>query len=121
MDPEINDVATKEAQASFYAKYVEAPGFDKITNRVLQHQLVDFGVNSGPFLAIQRLQEALGTEIDGKLGPKTLDILSNADPRTINNLIVAERVKLLCKICVKTPSQLKFLAGWVTRALEFLV
>jgi lysozyme family protein len=123
-NPEVwadGDVTLAEARETYFKKYVVGPGFDKITDPKLQHQLVDFGVNSGPFVAVQRLQEALHVPTDGKLGPKTLDALAKADSRAINNALVESRVKLLCKICVKNPSQLKFLSGWVNRAFEFLV
>lgn len=114
-------VTEDEARAVYFKKYVEGPGFDKIPYTKLQHQLIDFGVNSGPFVAIQRLQEALGVVADGKIGPATLAALEKAKPEAVNNEVVALRVKLFCKICVKNPTQLKFLNGWVNRAFEFLV
>lgn len=114
-------VTQEEARNIYFKKYVEGPGFSGVKNTPLLHQLVDFGVNSGPFVATQHLQTALGVEVDGKIGPKTLEALEKADQTLVNNKIVASRVKLLCKICVKNPSQLKFLSGWVDRAFEFLI
>jgi lysozyme family protein len=115
------DVTISEAKEIFRKKYLVAPGFDKVADSKLQHLLVDFGVNSGPTVAIQKLQLVLGVKVDGQLGPKTLAALSDANVRSVTNQLVAQRVKMLCAICVKTPSQLKFLNGWIDRALEFLV
>lgn len=115
------DVTSDEARTLYLKKYVEGPGFSKVSHPGIMAQLVDFGVNSGPGIAIRELQRILKVPDDGVLGPATLKAVQQADPRALNNALVAARVKLLCKICVKTPSQLKFLSGWVNRALEFLL
>lgn len=109
-------VTEEEARAIYETKYLKGPGFDKIEDPTLKAQLVDFGVNSGPFVAIQKLQLVVGTSQDGILGSKTLSLINN----TTNNRLVAERIKMICRIVQKDPSQLKFLLGWVTRCLEFL-
>jgi lysozyme family protein len=118
-------VTEEEARAIYTTKYVVAPGFDKVPDPQLQAQLVDFGVNSGPFIATQKLQEILKVSADGKLGPMTLAALCNVafqhPSGWVNNQLVAARVKMFGKIVVKNPSQLKFLNGWLNRALEFIV
>lgn len=113
-------VTLEEAQTIYFNKYVKGPGFDKVKNAKLQHQLVDFGVNSGPGVAAKNLQQLLKVEIDGVLGPKTFEVLDKADQKLLNNELVKLRCTLLAKICVKNPSQLKFLVGWLNRALEFI-
>jgi lysozyme family protein len=114
------DVTLDEARSRFYSRYVITPGFDKISDPHLMAQLVDFGVNSGPFIAIQKLQIVLGTKSDGVLGPKTIAALSHRDSREVGNLLVGERVKMLGRICVRDKSQITFLNGWLNRATEFL-
>lgn len=114
-------VTLDEARAIYLRKYVVAPGFDKIHSVPLQQQLVDFGVVSGPAVAIQKLQHVLGVAEDGVLGPHTLAALAAGDVLVINNLLLAERIKLIGRIVHTTPSQVKFLNGWLNRALEFLV
>ena len=113
-------VTLDEARDIYFHKYVVQPGFDKIEDPKLQHQLVDFGVNSGPFIAVQKLQTVLGVGVDGKMGPKTLAAANSTDPRELSNKLAVARAKLLCQICVKNPSQLRFLNGWINRALEFI-
>lgn len=109
-------VDNDEAREIYFKKYVVGPGFYKVTNVKLQHQLVDFGVNSGPMIAIKALQRAVGAEQDGILGP---DTLSKISPST-GNALASERIKLLGRIVTKNPSQLRFLNGWLSRALEFV-
>lgn len=107
-------------RARYEAQYVKSPGFDQIPDKQLQAQLIDFGVNSGPAVAIQKLQRIVGVTEDGVLGPGTLAAMGKLHPEEVNNLVVAERVRLIGRIVSKNPSQLTFLNGWLDRALQFL-
>lgn len=112
-------VTEAEARAIYERKYILGPGFDKIKDERLKAQLVDFGVNSGPFIAIKKLQEILGVGADGVLGPVTLSKVEGA--LNLSNLLVASRIRMFVDLVIKHPSQLRYLRGWVNRALEFLV
>lgn len=114
-------VTEAEARAIYYMKYVIAPGYDRIIDTRLQAQMIDFGVNSGPFIATQKLQEILHVPADGVIGPGTLCALGTVYSDQTNNALVVARVKMFCRIVQKTPSQLKYLFGWCDRALSFLV
>lgn len=113
-------VTEAEARAIYERKYLVGPGFDKIVFTPLREQLVDFGVTSGPQLAISNLQTTLGVNPDGILGPNTLSHIPQ-DTRRVNNELVAARIRMIGRLVQKNPSQLKFLSGWLNRALEFLV
>lgn len=110
-----------QVRAVYLAKYVQGPGFDKITDKQLQAQLIDFGVNSGTYIAITYLQKVLGVAQDGILGPTTLAALSKAHSDDINTALAIERIKMIGRLVEKNPSQLKFLNGWLSRCCEFLV
>lgn len=108
-----------QIRARYLQRYVIGPGFDKIPPP-LQIQLVDFGVNSGPMVAIIKLQVILGLKADGILGPATLTALASSDIVKVNNLLVAARVRMIGQIVKKTSSQITFLNGWLDRALQFI-
>jgi lysozyme family protein len=108
-----------QARARYESKYIDGPKFNLIQDPHLQSQLIDWGVNSGPGVAISNLQTILGVAVDGVLGPVTLEALAKADPKAINNKLVAARVKMIGRIVSKNPSQLQFLNGWLSRSLEF--
>lgn len=110
----------EQARSIYEAKYVKGPGFDKIEDKQLRTQLIDFGVNSGPAVAISKLQEILHIAVDGVLGPQTLSSVNALHPDDLNTCLVAKRVKMICKIVQSNPSQIRFLGGWISRALEFL-
>lgn len=116
-------VTEQEARDIYEAKYVKWPGYDKIpaSHVHLKIQLIDYGVLSSPHLATEKLQIILGLDVDGKLGPETLKALIAADPRVINNKLVAERIKMIGRIVQKDPSQVKWLSGWQNRALDFFL
>jgi len=109
-----------QSRERYEQRYIRYPGFDKITDKQLQSQLIDFGVNSGPGIAVKKLQEILQVEVDGVLGPETLGALEKCHPEDINNLLVGARVRMIGKIVSKNPSQLKWLNGWLARAVEWL-
>lgn len=113
-------VTEAEAREIYERKYVIGPGFHHVHDVNLRAQLIDFGVNSGPMVAVMKLQEILDVKVDGQLGPKTLAAIDGIYCPDVNNSLVASRVKMIGKIVVKNPSQLKFLNGWLNRALEFL-
>lgn len=109
-----------QARQRFMERYVVEPGFNRVVDPQLQAQLIDFGITSGPAVAIAKLQEIVGVKTDGVLGSKTLATLVSRDTRKVNNSLVIARVNMICKIVENKPSQLEFLRGWVMRALTFL-
>lgn len=113
-------VTEAEARDIYYRKYVISPGFDKVKDPGLRAQLVDFGVTSGPQLAIMKLQQIVGAEIDGVLGPQTHAAISKMHAEDISNHLTIARVRMIGRIVSKNPSQLKFLNGWLDRALQFI-
>lgn len=112
---------TEEAARAIYMqKYVLGPHFDLLP-LPLQTQMVDYGVNSGPYIATSKLQAILRVPIDGKVGPATLAALAQTDGRIVNNALVAARVRMIGNLVHTKPSQVTFLNGWLDRALQFLV
>lgn len=113
-------VTEAEARAIYERKYIVAPGFNRIEDILLRNQLIDYGVNSGPMIAIMKLQGIVGATVDGVLGPETLGKLALFPVDRVRVLLVGERIKMLGRIVAKNPSQLKWLNGWINRSLEFL-
>ena len=109
-----------QSRARYEQRYVTGPGFDKIGDKQLQAQLIDFGVNSGPMVAIMKLQDVLHVKSDGILGPQTLVLANSGQSRDTNNRLVAARVRMIGKIVQKNPSQLRFINGWLDRAVQFI-
>jgi lysozyme family protein len=122
-------VTESEAREIFLQKYVVWPKFHTIppSHKNTQEQLIDFGVHSGPGVAVMKLQETLNEagadpklKVDGDFGQKTLNALLGTDDRSINNLFMAARIKMLGRVVQKNPNQLNKLSGFLNRALGFL-
>ena len=115
-------VTEQEAREIYLRKYVIGPGFHKIPPAYvkLQAQLIDYGVNSGPAIAVQKLQAILGVNVDGVFGPKTIEAITTRDPRDLNNRLVRARIEMIARLVQKVPSNLKFLAGWLNRTMDFI-
>lgn len=112
------EVTRDEARKIYHQKYLKP--FEGLEREDFYEQIVDFGVTSGPRLAIQKLQEILNVNVDGVLGSDTLAKVQVSRETGINNNLAASRIKMIGRIVQKNPSQLKFLSGWLNRALEFI-
>lgn len=109
-----------EVRAIYDAKYVVGPGWARLEDDRLKAQCIDWSVTSGPHLVIMEMQKLLGLTVDGILGPITLAAIKAKDARTLNNLIMVAHIKMITRLLVRNPSQLRFAQGWVSRACEFL-
>lgn len=99
---------------------------DKIYSQVIAEQVFDIAINSGPHKAATLLQQALCSigfkvTVDGAIGNQTLSTLSNVIPQLVNNKIVEYRLVNYDNIVTNDASQIRFLAGWKTRAKSFLI
>ena len=114
-------VTDQEAREIYLKKYVVGPGFHRIpsSHKATQTQLIDFFVTSG-YEATKKLQEIVKVEVDGVFGSETLAAMLGVDDRTLNNLLMAARVRMAGRIVKRDPSQVRFLNGWLDRFLSFL-
>lgn len=110
-----------EAALIYSHDYIQRPGFHLIGDNHLRHHVIDFGVNSGPGTAARKLQQVVGADQDGVIGPQTLNAIRRMGAAHVNNLLMAERIKLLGRIVSGDRSQAAFINGWLNRALEFMI
>lgn len=128
---EVKDLSIELARKILYNLYFLQPGYTRFEPVDLRHLLVDISINSGSFRANVLLQRALlkglpeGRRllIDGVLGPRTLeayrDVVRLRGHQWLIHAIVDERIVFLTEIVINNPKQLKFLRGWIARALSF--
>lgn len=109
-----------EAREIYRKRYIQAPGFDKITDPALRAVLVDWGVNSGPGVAVRGLQRILKTPVDGVIGPITLLALPHLDQRKLYLQVCAMRVRFYGMLVTHDPTQAKFAEGWADRIADFI-
>ncbi len=85
-----------------------------ITSQSIANTLVDWVWASGAW-GIKIPQKILGVKQDGIVGPKTLAALNSRDPKSLFEKIQEERRAFVGRIVTATPSQKRFLTGWLRR------
>lgn len=105
---------------TYEQKFLVGPGFDKIVDKQLRTQLVDFAATSGPAIAISKLQQICGAKPTGVFDADTVTALDALHPDDVCNALVALRVRMIGDLVSKHPAQLPYLREWLDRALQFL-
>ena len=116
---EVSSLTYDEAIRIYEKKYVEEPGFLCLPNG-LRAAVVDFAVHSGPVTAVKHLQRSLGVTADGIIGPSTLAAIRMSALPRIQSEYAKARLRYLASLVVAQPVKVRFLLGWLNRAMEFL-
>jgi|TARA_R110000824_G_scaffold260399_1_gene449042 lysozyme family protein len=117
---ELQRLQKKEALSILRRRYVDVQGIQLLDNYLIQPQVVDNAVLSGPVLAVKDLQRAINVSDDGIIGPVTIKKIDEFGQERTNTLLVKERTIRLSRIVVNDDTQLVFLVGWLKRSLSFL-
>lgn len=102
---------TPEVVAPMYKKkYWDKIKGDELPDGV-DYAVFDFAVNSGPGRAAKFLQELVGVNADGAIGPMTLTAVNKKDPKKLVTAYNAKRQAFLESL----PTFATFGKGWSTR------
>lgn len=114
---------SREMARAIYARDYIAP-FDGLKDVNLDERvriaLIDDAVHSGVRTSVRNLQRVLGVTPDGMIGPETISAAMKAEAQWLLIRLVQARAVRIARIVQEDQSQLKYLAGWITRALEML-
>jgi lysozyme family protein len=116
---EMQAITRADAVEFYRQKYIVNSAFKAVKYEPLRAQLIDFAVNSGETRATRWLQRAIGLPATGTLDAETLTNLNTLPPALVNNALVAARVAMYQRIVQSEPAQVKFLRGWINRAVSF--
>ncbi len=117
---------TAEIAASIYKRdYWDSIEGDKIQNQEIAEAIFDAAVNHGVSRSVIIVQQTLNVPhitVDGIFGNKTLNDLNNRISTTPIEILlyqlVLNRLRFYSNVVTKNKTQLKFLHGWLNRALE---
>lgn len=108
---------TKDQAVEIYARdYFNRMNLASIPSAAVRKKLFDIGVNMGTGTAIRLLQQVVGVKEDGALGDDTIRALGQMEAAAVVIALQRKQVLRYADICIKTPSNLVFLKGWVNRA-----
>ena len=117
---DLKELSKTEASNIYDYGYIRKPGFEKIEDGLLRFQVVDCGVLSGSRTAIMWLQEAACVDVDGRLGPITLERVNSSNPHILGVMLVVIRLRFFGRLVAKRSSQSRFISGWINRGTNFL-
>ena len=113
----IDTLTLADAQKIYYNEYWLSNSCDKMELDIAMF-LFDTAINCGNKKASIMLQQALGfsgDDVDGVLGPMTLNAIGHCDVHELINKYSSLRIQFYKNIVADNPSQSKFLSGWTSR------
>lgn len=115
-DLDIRDLSVGEAKSIYRKEYYEDTNINCLSDYKLTRKVFDVGVNIGPKRAITFLQSTMNDlgyelEVDGILGPKTLDTVNSHDAQVEIIKLFKDRVKKY----YKSLKSKRFEKGWLRR------
>lgn len=119
-DLDIQNLTWSQAKDVYYNRYWLDGHCDELPPRVAVLHF-DCCINHGIKRAVRLLQQAVGVDDDGVMGPKTLDAVDAMDPIDVCSAMSDARVKFYKEIVANKPTQSKFLAGWLSRASDLRI
>lgn len=118
---DLSNPELKELVKSFYkTKFWDKTNGDKIKSQKAAESIFDFAVNTGVTTAAKLAQGIVGAVMDGKIGPNSLEKLTNFDEDKFILKFSLAKVSRYAQICNRNRAQSKFLLGWVNRSLKDL-
>jgi lysozyme family protein len=99
----------------FMAGYWQPFKATHIKSQGIANICVDWAWASGATTAIRNVQKVLGVTIDGIVGDETLTAINRADSKELFERIKTARIDFVEAIVKRTPSQKRFIKGWINR------
>lgn len=112
---DVKNLQEDEAKQIYKDHYWKEINGDNIPNEKCAIALFDMAVNMGPTAAVKIAQTSLHLVNDGVAGPKTCVALSTDAFLSGFMAGIADRY---VEICISNPTQLKYLKGWIRRAIR---
>lgn len=99
----------EDVQAIYHDEYWE-PYCDLLAVGI-DYLYFDMAVNAGPYRAAVLLQQALGVNADGRIGPVTRAAISRANARVLIKSFTTAKIAFYTSL-----HQPRFIKGWLNRA-----
>lgn len=117
---DVKNLTEAQARHIYQLMFIQGPGFYKINDGMVKLLAVDSGTHHGPKRAIDWLQEIVGVQVDGILGPKTEEAINKADATMVYKRLLARRVRFMGALIEEKRRQAKYAGGWFDRAARFI-
>ncbi len=117
----VKSINMSDAMSVYYKQYYLPLKCD-LFGELIGPYLFDISCGSGVVRAVKILQKSLNVEVDGKLGPNTINAFNNYNDKIdLHNKLIENRIEYYNEICRKNPTQLKWINGWTRRAKTYSI
>lgn len=116
---------TKEQAMKIYKVLCWTPMCgDEIVHQLTAEIMIDFGINSGPAVAVKKMQSILNNQnpnifVDGVCGPQTYNAINNSETNLLYMSFKQARIYYYRNLVNSKPLLGKFLKGWLIRTNDF--
>ena len=107
-----------KVQAFYLNNFWNAISGDEIISQEKANSIFDFAVNTGVKTAVRLAQTVCGITSDGVVGKNTISVLNTTHDRIFIAEYKLAKIARYCDIVDNNQSQIKFLKGWIKRALK---
>lgn len=114
---DVQNLTEDVAQAIYLKNYWTPLCCDQLP-LIIAIALFDTEVNDGEYESVLLAQKCMGVVADGVVGPKTIAALNSTSTPSFIYKFIGGLQSHDVSICVSNSSQLKFLGGWLSRALK---
>lgn len=91
---------------------------DAINSQRIATSIFSFAVHAGASVAVRLAQRAASVRDDGVVGKMTLFALNSVDADLFLAKFALAKIARYRDICVKNPTQRKYIIGWINRTLK---
>ena len=91
----------------------------------IAYMVMDMAVNMGVQSACEELQRAINgllrgniINVDGKIGPQSLQALIALEPKRVKLWLLRARLERYARIVQAKPTSAKYLVGWIRRSFD---
>lgn len=115
---DIANLSLADAETIYQRDYWEPVQGDQINAQPIASKLLDMAVNMGVWTGCKLIQQAVGVEEDGIIGPITLAAINNADPENLLDQMRFMSADHYRWIAQTHPGEAVYLKGWLKRAAD---
>jgi len=116
-DKDIKNLTLNEAK-NIYHQFFWDLSYGDLLPYPLCLLIFDFSVHSGVSRSVTTLQKLLKVKVDGIIGEKTLEAISENELKNLCLNFNIERTKFICELIKGNPRFLVFLTGWMLRVIK---
>lgn len=110
----LKNITDNEVFVILKSMYWDVVKGDDITSQSIANLIVDWHWTSGTW-AIKYVQQVLGVDADGVVGPKTITAINKSETLTLFNSLWLRREVHFMSLAAKDSTQQSFLRGWLNR------